>query len=149
MDLQLLPLPEINEKQALLHDYPPAEAALALLKQHNGRFDTTFEQLWIETNGIKTSQSAKSLWDVTLKVLREELCGHEGFRSLLNEYIKNSGNATILTTLIITVAQITTLPINPAIATIVVLYILKIGIGIFCEYIDPTTDANPAIVETS
>jgi hypothetical protein len=149
MDLQLLPLAEINEKQELLHDYPPAEEALATLKKHNGRFDTTFEQLWTQTNGIKTYQSAKSLWDVTLKVLREELCGHEGFRSLLNEYIKNSGNATILTTLIITVAQITTLPINPAIATIVILYILKIGIGIFCEYIDPTTDANPIVAGTS
>jgi hypothetical protein len=134
---------EINEKEELLHDYPPAEEAITLLKQHKGRLDTTFEQLWTQTNGMEVqSIQNKSLWDVTLKVLREELCGHEGFRSLLNEYIKNSGNATILTTLIITIAEITTLPINPAIATIFLLYILKIGIGIFCEYTEPEMDIN-------
>jgi len=29
------------------------------------------------------------------------------------------------------------LPIDPAIATVVVLYIVKVGINIFCEYIKP------------
>jgi divalent metal cation (Fe/Co/Zn/Cd) transporter len=34
------------------------------------------------------------------------------------------------------VAAANGLPLDPAIATIVVLYILKIGLNIFCEYTD-------------
>jgi divalent metal cation (Fe/Co/Zn/Cd) transporter len=29
------------------------------------------------------------------------------------------------------------LPVDPAIATVIVLYILKIGVNIFCDYTDP------------
>jgi len=39
---------------------------------------------------------------------------------------------------------LTTLPINPAIATIIVLYILKLGLNIFCEYTDPATADEPS-----
>ncbi|WP_199315156.1 MULTISPECIES: hypothetical protein [Oscillatoriales] len=61
----------------------------------------------------------------------------------MSEYIKKPEDAALLTALIISVVQLTTLPINPAIATIIVLYILKIGIGIFCEYTEPVADADP------
>ena len=138
----LLNFTEIDEMQELLHDYPPAESAMELLKKHNGRLDTTFEQLWTDANGIEALITQKSIWQVTLKVMRDELCGHEGFRAILNEYLKNPGNAALLTTLIVTLSGITTLPINPAIATIIILYILKVGIGIFCEYTEPTSPAS-------
>jgi divalent metal cation (Fe/Co/Zn/Cd) transporter len=32
------------------------------------------------------------------------------------------------------------LPIDPVIATIIVLYIVKIGLNTFCEYTEPATD---------
>jgi hypothetical protein len=138
----LLNFTEIDEMQAILHDYHPADEAMELLKKHNGRLDTTFEQLWTDANGIEALAAEKSIWQVTLKVMRDELCGHEGFRGILNEYLKNPGNAGLLTALIVTLSGITTLPINPAIATIIILYILKVGIGIFCEYTEPASLAS-------
>jgi len=138
----LLNFTEIDEMQELLHDYPPADAAMELLKKHNGRLDTTFEELWTQANGIEPLETQKSIWQVTLKVMRDELCGHEGFRAILNEYLKNPGNAALLTTLVVTLSGMTTLPINPAIATIIILYILKVGLGIFCEYTEPTSPTS-------
>lgn len=138
----LLNFTEIDQMQELLHDYSPAEEAMELLKKHNGRLDTTFEQLWTDANGTEALEAEKSIWQVTLKVMRDELCGHEGFRTILNEYLKNPGNAALLTTLVVTLSQITTLPINPAIATMIILYILKVGIGIFCEYTEPISQTS-------
>lgn len=138
---------EINEKQQLLQGYDPAEKALATLKEHNGKLDEAFDRLWSEVNEVAIFGDRKSLWEATLKVLRQELCGNEGFRGKLSEYIKKPEDAALLTALIISVVQLTTLPINPAIATIIILYILKIGIGIFCEYTEPVADPGPSAAQ--
>ena len=84
-----------------------------------------------------TSRIDKSLWQVTLEVLREEVCGDEGFRSQVLDYNKNPGSASLLTGAIVYLVGLTALPIDPAIATIVVLYILKVGLNIFCAYTEP------------
>ena len=135
---------EINNKQQLLQGEAPVEieAALSKLKENNGRLDITFDQLWSEANGLESFGPQKSLWEVTVKVLRQELCGNEGFRGKLSEYIKKPEDAALLTALIISVVQLTTLPINPAIATIIVLYILKIGLNIFCEYTESSPESK-------
>lgn len=138
---------EINEKQQLLQGYDPAEKALATLKEHNGKLDEAFDRLWSEVNEVAIFGDRKSLWEATLKVLRQELCGNEGFRGKLSEYIKKPEDAALLTALIISVVQLTTLPINPAIVTIIILYILKIGIGIFCEYTEPVADPGPSAAQ--
>ncbi|MFB2920578.1 hypothetical protein [Aerosakkonema funiforme] len=134
---------EINEKHQLLQNESFAQEAFTTLKQYDGKLDEAFDKLWSEVNGLEPFGPQKSLWEVTLKVIRQELCGNEGFRGKLSEYIKKPEDAALLTALIISVVQLTTLPINPAIATIIVLYILKIGIGIFCEYTEPVADADP------
>ncbi|MFB2971946.1 hypothetical protein ACE1CD_23555 [Aerosakkonema sp. BLCC-F183] len=134
---------EINEKQQLLQNESFAQEAFTTLKQYDGKLDETFDKLWTEVNGLQSFGPQKSLWEVTLKVIRQELCGNEGFRGKLSEYIKKPPDAALLTALIISVVQLTTLPINPAIATIIVLHILKIGIGIFCEYTEPVANADP------
>jgi hypothetical protein len=139
MDAQLS-LKEINAVREILQDYSPAQDALNHLEKHNGRVETAFEDLWIEKNGQPLIQQRKSLWQVTLKVLREELCGDDGFRGQLKEYTKNPGSSPLLTGLIISLVGVATahgLPIDPAIATVIVLYILKIGLNIFCEYTEP------------
>ena len=128
---------EINEKQQLLQDYSPAQEAMAVLKKHNGRFDASFDQLWSEKNGIQDYGKGKSLWQVTQMVLRQEVCGDEGFRSKIYNYNKNPASASLLTGAIVYLVGLTTLPINPAIATIIVLYIVKVGLNIFCEYTEP------------
>jgi divalent metal cation (Fe/Co/Zn/Cd) transporter len=57
---------------------------------------------------------------------------------------KNPGSTPLLTGLIVSLVGVAAthgLPLDPAIATIVVLYILKIGLNIFCEYTEPTAEA--------
>ncbi len=135
---------EIKEKLQLLQDYNPAQEALAILEKNNGKLEITFDELWHEKNTpLETfSPGGKSFWKVTLEVLRQELCGDEGFRAQFKEYSKNPGSAPLLTGLIVSMVTISGLPIDPAIATIIVLYILKIGLNIFCEYTATASDSN-------
>lgn len=137
---------EINEKQQLLQDYNQAQEALAILEKNNGKLDTTFDELWHKKNSSQEkstfSPNGKSFWQVTLDVLRQELCGDEGFRADFKEYTKNPGSAPLLTGLIVSVVGVAGLPIDPAIATIIVLYILKIGLNIFCEYTEKSSASD-------
>jgi hypothetical protein len=136
MEPQLTPS-EIDQKRELLKDYSPAQNAIATLQKNDGRLDTTFDELWTERNPTPTYAKDKSLWKTTLDVLSQELCGDEGFRSQFKEYTKNPGSAPLLTGLIVSLTTLSGLPIDPAIATVVVLYILKIGLNVFCEYTQP------------
>ena len=79
----------------------------------------------------------KSVWETTIKVLRREICGDEGFRAQFKNYTRNPGSAPLLTGLIVSLTTISGIPIDPAIATVIVLYLLKIGLEIFCEYTNP------------
>ena len=127
---------EINHIQQLLTDYEPAQKALITLEQNNGNFDTTFDELWAEKFGTNT-YGKKSLWQSTLTVLREELCGDEGFSAQFQEYTKNPGSAPLLTGLIVSITSLSGLPLDPAISTVIVLYLLKVGLKIFCEHTEP------------
>ena len=87
----------------------------------------------------------RSLWQITLKTLRNELCGDDGFRGQLKEYTKNPGSSPLLTGVIVSLVGLASangVPIDPAIATVIVLYILKIGVNIFCDYTEPTADSS-------
>lgn len=142
MDAQLSST-EINVAREVLQDYAPAQYALDVLERHNGNCDTSFDELWVNNNGLVVKPKTKSLWETTLKVLRQELCGDDGFRGQLKEYTKNPGSTPLLTGLIVSLVGVATahgVPLDPAIATVVVLYILKIGLNIFCEYTEPATD---------
>lgn len=127
---------EINQKQQLLKDYEPAQKALAILEQNNGNFNTAFDELWTEKFGTDTYDK-KSLWQSTLTVLRKELCGNEGFQAQFKEYTKNPGSAPLLTGLIVSITTLSGIPLDPAISTVIVLYLLKVGLKIFCEYTEP------------
>ena len=129
---------ELEETRQLLQDYNPAQEAIAILEENNGLLEASFEELWKEKNGVQSLPAGKSLWEVTKKVLRKEICSNEGFRAKVKEYNQNKGNANaaapLLTGTIVYLVGLITLPIDPAIATIIVLYILKVGLDIFCEY---------------
>jgi hypothetical protein len=132
---------EMNEKRMMLQDYAPAQEAFAMLEKHNGRLDMSFDELWFENNNLE-SYNRKSLWQTTLKVLRAELCGNDGLRAQFKDYTKNPGSTPLLTGLIVAVVGLgasSGIPIDPSIATIVVLYLLKIGLNIFCEYTEPVS----------
>jgi hypothetical protein len=127
---------EIENFAQLLQDYDPGKTALTILINNNGQIEQSFEQLWTEKYG-KQDFGSKSIWKSTLTVLRQELCGDEGIKNQVKEYSKNPTSAPLLTGLIVAVVGAAGLPIDPAIATVIVLYILKVGINIFCEYIKP------------
>jgi hypothetical protein len=141
MKTQLTP-DEIKAKQQLLQDYQPAQEAFAILEKYNGRLDISFDELWAEKIGQTYDPSQpKSLWKSTLKILREELCGSEGFRAQFQEYTKNPGSAPLLTGLIVSLTALSGLPLDPAISTVIVLYLLKVGLKIFCDYTEPTENS--------
>ena len=134
---------EIQANQQLLKGYEPAQEAFAILEKNQGRLDASFDELWEEKNGRQTFAKGKSLWKVMLGELRKELCGDDGFRGKVKEYTNNPGSAPLLTGLIVSLVGIAGahgLPIDPAIATIIVLYVVKIGLNTFCEYTEPETD---------
>ena len=132
---------EMNEMRQMLQDYAPAQEAFAMLEKHQGRLDSSFDELWFENNNLE-SYNRKSLWQVTLKTLRAELCGNDGLRAQFKDYTKNPGSTPLLTGLIVAVVGLgasSGIPIDPSIATIVVLYLLKISLNIFCEYTEPVS----------
>ncbi|MBE9030925.1 hypothetical protein IQ266_14405 [filamentous cyanobacterium LEGE 11480] len=131
---------EITNHQTLLADNPAALTALNTLQTHNGDLETSFAALWQTahpTQIFNPDQPDKSLLQTTLKVLRQEICGDEGFRGQVKEYTKNPGNATFLSSLIVSLTAIALangIPMDTTIATIVVLWILKVGLNVVCEY---------------
>lgn len=139
MDVQL-ETAEIAAMRELMRDYAPALQAMDTLEKRNGDIESAFDDLWVEKNGQSLMKEGKSLWKVTLNALRQELCGDEGFRSQLKEYTKNPGSAPLLTGVIVSLVSLAAangLPLDPAIATVIVLYVLKIGLNIFCDYTEP------------
>jgi len=144
MDVQLS-TDEIQAKQQLLQEYEPAQEAFAILEKNQGRLDASFDELWNKNVSAENTQyiQNKSLWKVMLGELRKELCGDDGFRGKVKEYTNNPSSAPLLTGLIVSLVGIAGahgLPIDPAIATIIVLYVVKIGLNTFCEYTEPDTD---------
>ena len=134
---------EIKAKQQLLQEYEPAQEAFAILEKNQGRLDASFDELWEEKNGRQTFTKGKSLWKVMLGELRKELCGDDGFRGKVKEYTSNPGSAPLLTGLIVSlvgIAGANGLPLDPAIATIIVLYVVKIRLNTLCEYTEPETE---------
>ena len=131
---------ELETTRQLLQDYQPAQEAITVLEENDGLLEASFEQLWQTKNGRQSMPEGKSLWKVTKKVLRQEICGDDGFRAKVKEYNQKKGTpdaSPLLTGAIVYVVGLITLPIDPAIATIIVLYIMKVGLDIFCEYTDP------------
>jgi hypothetical protein len=81
---------------------------------------------------------------------RKELCSDDGFRGKVKEYTDNPGSAPLLTGLIVSlvgIAGANGLPLDPAIATIIVLYVVKIGLNTFCEYTEPAIDPKRPAAE--
>jgi hypothetical protein len=131
---------EIQSMRELMPDYTPAMEAMDHLEKHNGDMEMAFQDLWQEKNGQAMMTEGRSLWQITLKTLRNELCGDDGFRGQIKEYTKNPASSPLLTGVIVSLVGLASangIPIDPAIATVIILYILKIGVNIFCDYTEP------------
>jgi divalent metal cation (Fe/Co/Zn/Cd) transporter len=135
---------EINHYRRILQGENSAQKVLDTLENYNGRFCDSLDELLSEVSGLRKTHEIKHLQQATLKTLRNEVCGHDHFRTQFQECQENLQSTPLLTGLIASLVGLATahkLPHDPAIATIVVLYILKIGLNIFCEYTE--TSAQP------
>jgi hypothetical protein len=65
---------EIQNISQLLQDYAPAQKPLILLNETNGDLEKSFEELWTELHGQQAFSQTK-LWQSTVNVFRQELCG--------------------------------------------------------------------------
>jgi hypothetical protein len=131
-----LSLTEIQQLQQILQDELERKA-LTTLEHHNGDLEASFDELWQEKFGRKDYGKNKSLLQLTLNEIRAEICGDDGLQGKIKEYTKNPGSASLLNSIIgslVAVAAVNGIPLDAAIATIVVLYILKIGVNVFCKY---------------
>lgn len=139
-----LTMDEVYHYQEMMHDHHDASHALSRLEAHQGKVDSTLKELWEEKEAEFLGIDLDKFWQVSLQVIREELCGHEGFRAKVSAYTKSPESAVLLTGLITYLVGVVSLPINPAIATIITIYILKVGLNIFCEYTE-SENPNPLI----
>ena len=119
--------------------------ALQLLEQTQD-FEAAFNQIYLDRYGeLRTfGDKSQSLWQILLKRIQKEICGpDDSFRSLIQAAKKNPGNATLITGAITALVNLSgiPLPIDSAIATAVALYILHIGIDVFCEWSAPKPQA--------
>jgi hypothetical protein len=133
------PTPE--EINAFRQSATADRATLELIEQTQD-FEATFDQLYRDRFGTAPTFDATqpSLWKILLQRIRQEICGDDdSLRSLIQSAKKNPGNATLITGVITALVNLSgiPLPIDSAIATAVALYILHIGIDVFCEWSTP------------
>ncbi|MEL6471097.1 MAG: hypothetical protein AAFQ74_15320 [Cyanobacteria bacterium J06623_4] len=133
---------ELQTAQTLLQNYTAAQPAIDRLTQNNGDLEASLGELVAaEAGAAMYGPQLDKLRTAFLKTLQQEICGDDSFRTKVEEYNKNSGKAALLTELIVHVLDVVALPmITPAIATIAVLWILKIGLRTFCDYTKPASN---------
>lgn len=132
---------EITNYRQILPD-ESSQKVLATLEKYDGRFDDSFDEL-LDMGGQTKSYDLERLRKVTIKQLRKEICGDDSFRSKVQEYSKNPGSAPLLNGLIgslVLLANAHGIPLESTISTIVVLYVLKIGLNVLCEYTEAKDD---------
>lgn len=131
---------ELSQVQAQLQTYAPAQPAADSLIQHNGQLEAALEDMLVDAFGAPAEFGKPSLWEVTRDVLRQELCSDEGFRGRIRAYVEKPQQATLLTGAIIYLVEQVALPfvISPSLAALIVLYVAKVGLDIFCKYTEPS-----------
>ena len=115
MIAQLSPA-ELQEADALLQTYEPAERAITTLREYDGDLEASLGALVAAEAGTAVyGDVQKSLGQVFLKNLQREVCGDDSFRAKVEEYNKNPGKAALVTGLIVYLIDLVTLPMNPKI----------------------------------
>ncbi|KAM3105390.1 hypothetical protein [Phormidesmis sp. 146-33] len=136
-------LEEINQ----FRQSPAADPQALHLLEQTQNFEATFAQLYVDRYGEPRTfgDETRSLWQLLLKRVQQEVCGeNDSLRSLIQGAKKNPANATLVTGMITALVNLSgvPLPIDSAIATAVALYILHIGIDVFCEWSSPPSKAD-------
>lgn len=150
-------------RQALISD-PEALRAIDLIEQTQD-FETAINQLFQAQAGTPqmfgkdhfgdsmfngpgrkgglpqvVAHARPNIWQLFKKRIQAEVCGEDdSIRSMIQALKKNPGNAALVTGAITYVINLSGIPfpIEPALATGIVLYIAHIGIDVFCEWSQP------------
>ncbi len=110
------------------------EAAFEMILTEDGDIETAFNELFKEKNGT-IQYGNQSLWKVTLNILRKEICNkNDSLKSEIQTLRKNPKETAIITGIIVSIIEKCQLPLDTGLATMIVLWILKVGIDIFCDY---------------
>jgi hypothetical protein len=143
MDAQLTNS-EINHYREILQGDGSAQKALTTLEQYDGRFYDSFDELLMEVSGQTKSYELARLRQAMLRQAREQLCDNDNFGTTVQEYSHNPGSTALFARLIVSLEELAAtqkFPFAPALAAMIVFYIVKIGLNIFCEYTE--TSAKP------
>jgi hypothetical protein len=132
---------ELATLQAHVQDYPAAQGAIDQLQLNLGSLQQALAAQLIEDLWTEPIYGERSLWRITIETLQAELCGKEGFLARVQAYTDEPKKATALTALMIYILEQTAMPISPSLATLMALYITKVGLTIFCKYIEPPVDS--------
>lgn len=144
MDAQLTSS-EINHYREILQGDDSAQKALTTLEQYDGRFYDSFDELLSQVSGQTKSYDLARLRQAMLKQVREQLCENDHFATTFQEYSHDPGSTALFARLIVSLqglAATQEFSRTPALAAMVVFYIVKIGLNIFCEYTE--TSVKPA-----
>ena len=110
------------------------ETAFEMILTEDGDIETAFNELFKAKNGT-IQYGNKSLREVTLNVLRKEICNkNDSLKSEIKNLRKNPKETAIITGIIVSIIDKCQLPLDTGLATMIVLWILKVGIDIFCDY---------------
>lgn len=143
MDAQLTSH-EINRYQQILQGDDSAQKALTTLEQYGGRFYDSLDELLSQVSGQTKSYDLARLRQAMLKQVREQLCENEHFGTTFQEYSHDLASTALFAQLIVSLEELAAaqeFPFAPAIAAMIVFYLVKIGLNIFCEYTE--TSAKP------
>ncbi|MBW4538909.1 MAG: hypothetical protein KME43_07140 [Myxacorys chilensis ATA2-1-KO14] len=139
---------ELNHAYHLLEHYPEAQAGIDVLKRHRGNPKTSVEELAGGNPSFQVQSlvvvAPKSIWEILLEQLYLDVCGsnssdlrqanRNSLRKILNESQLHPESAALLSGAVVYLVHLSGVAISPAVATVLVLYVLHLGINVFCEY---------------
>jgi hypothetical protein len=137
---------ELQQYRQAIASIPEAATAIDQLEQTQD-FEATIEALFDAQAGSPQVFGGPSdrpkIWPIVKNRLMQEVCGEdESFRSMIKDIKKNPSNAIMVTGAITYLINLSGIPfpIEPALATGIILYIAHIGIDVFCEWSNPATN---------
>jgi hypothetical protein len=134
---------ELQQFRQAIATLPEAATAIDQLEQTQD-FEATIEALFHAQAGAPQTFGNPSdrpkIWPLLKTRIMQEICGEdESFRSMIKDIKKNPSNAIMVTGAITYLVNLSGIPfpVEPALATGVILYIAHIGIDVFCEWSTP------------
>jgi hypothetical protein len=129
---------ELQDFQQIAKAETSLELAASALEENDGDLVAAFDQLWVEGYGVQQMGTHKSFLQIALDVLKEEICGDKGFRTQLETLKKDPKSATLITGAIVylaNLAQAKGVQLDPALSAMVVLYLSRLSLDTFCQYL--------------